>query len=81
MATINAEAMAEAAKVESRKRLNIYGILNNIKIAAQKTTFPYDGLVPQKIQFGKVATINSLQPVKHVKHGGDASYAPIEFYE
>ena len=80
MATINAAALANAAKAESQKRLAIYGILNNIKIAAQKTTFPYDGLVPQKIQFGKVATINAIHPDKHAKHGG-APLAPIEFYE
>ena len=41
----------------------MYNILNNIKIAAQKTTFPYDGLIPQNIQFKKAnVTINTINP-------------------
>jgi len=41
----------------------MYNILNNIRVAAHKTTFPYDGLVPQNIQFKKAnVTINTINP-------------------
>ena len=63
MATIDPAAIANARKAETIKHLNMYNILNNIKIAAHKTTFPYDGLVPQNIQFKKAnVTINTINP-------------------
>ena len=63
MATIDPAAIANARKAETIKHLNMYNILNNIKIAAQKTTFPYDGLIPQNIQFKKAnVTINTINP-------------------
>jgi cell wall-associated NlpC family hydrolase len=63
MATIDPAVIANARQAETIKNLNMYNILNNIRIAANKTTFPYDGLVPQNIQFKKAnVTINTINP-------------------
>jgi len=63
MATIDPAVIANARQAETIKHLNMYNILNNIRIAANKTTFPYDGLVPQNIQFKKAnVTINTINP-------------------
>lgn len=63
MATIDPTVIANARQAETIKHLNMYNILNNIRIAAHKTTFPYDGLVPQNIQFKKAnVTINTVNP-------------------
>ena len=86
---MNAAAIANAQNAKTQKHLNMYNILNNIKVTAQKTSFPYDGLIPQKIKFGKVAVINAINPkdpkLKTVGgyEGGDEDsehLQPIEFY-